>query len=90
MPENFSEMCPNSRALLILFRHGKVKRSDFEKKYGFSYRTASAACERLEDLGLTKYEALGDRRDTVYWSLTEKGEKAAEMLAALDEFIRTG
>lgn len=79
----------DAEILLFLYRNGRVVRRAF-KEGGFSYDGAKKALERFEDAGLTKYEAVGDYRDTVYWSLTEKGEKAAEMLAALDEFIRTG
>lgn len=85
-----SDLTMETKVLLILRNGNKIIRSYFTKEYGMNYITVKLALETLEDMGLTRYEALGDRRDTVYWSLTEKGEKAAEMLAALDEFIRNG
>lgn len=65
-------------------------RSAFRGKYGINYNTAQMALKQLEEWGLAEYEAIGDRRDTVYYFLTEKGKKAAQMLADLDEFIRSG
>lgn len=85
-----SDLTIETKVLLILRNGKRMIRSYFTKEYGMNYITVKSALETLENMGLTKYEALGDRRDTVYWSLTEKGEKAAKMLAALDEFIRTG
>lgn len=90
MNDDLSKQGSPTRLLVVLLSKGRVTRSSVSKKYGMDYRAAVAAFEYLEKLGLVLYEALGDRRDTVYWSLTEKGEKAARMLAELDEFIRNG
>lgn len=78
----------DAEILLFLYRNERVVRRAF-KENGFSYDGAKNALERFEDVGITQYEAVGDYRDTVYWSLTEKGKKAAEMLAELDEYIRS-
>lgn len=88
MTKAFSDCALEYRVLAILSKNKKLLRSDFTKTFGINYITVKSALENLEDMGLTKYEALGDRRDTVYWSLTDKGKKAAEMLSDLDEFIR--
>ena len=80
----------DSRIILYLSGKGRVIRRTIRDETGISYAAVLTTLERMENAGLTKYEAVGDYRDTVYWSLTEKGEKAAEMLAALDEFIRNG
>lgn len=80
----------DAKIILYLADKGKVVRRTIRDETGISYAAIKAALERLEDEKLTKYEALGDYRDTVYWSLTEKGEKAAAMLAAVDDFIRNG
>lgn len=79
----------DAEVLLFLYREKRVVRRAF-KDAGFSYVGAQNALERFESVGLTQYEAVGDYRDTVYWSLTPKGERAAEMLAELDDFIRNG
>ena len=88
MAETLSDLIIETKVLLILRQENKVMRSYFTKEYGMNYITVKLALETLENMGLARYEALGDRRDTVYWSLTEKGERAAEMLAALDDFIQ--
>lgn len=80
---------PDVKILAIMLDEGgRVKRSDFRKKYSMNYDTAKLALERLEAWRLVTYEAVGDRRDTVYWSLTEKGVKVAESLKEIDEYIR--
>lgn len=79
----------DAEILLFLYRNGRMVRRAF-KEGGFSYEGAKNALERFEDVGITKYEAVGDYRDTVYWSLTDKGMKAAAMLTAVDDFIRNG
>lgn len=80
----------DAKVLLYLSRRGKVVRRTIRDETGISYAAIKTALERMEDVGMTHYEAVGDYRDTVYWSLTEKGEKAAAMLAAVDDFIRNG
>lgn len=78
----------NVKLLLFLLDNGRIKRSEVKK--AFNYYSAKAALEDLESVGLTKYEAIGDHRDTVYWSFTEKGTKVAQTLKDLDDFIRGG
>ena len=79
----------DAKILILLLKHGKTKRSDFKHVYGMNYNTAKASLEYMETWKLTEYEALGDRRDTVYYSLTEKGKKVAQMLSEIDEYIRS-
>jgi hypothetical protein len=88
MEGEFSRNCPNTRLLILLLEYGKILRSSIQRKYGFNYRSGVTAFDYLEKLGLTLYEAKGDRLDTVYWSLTEKGMEVAERLKELDEYIR--
>jgi len=78
----------DAKVILFLFEKGRVVRRSFQTA-GFNYAGAMNALERFETVGITQYEAVGDHRDTVYWSLTEKGKKAAQMLADLDAFIRS-
>lgn len=77
----------NVRLLLFLLENGRIKRSEVKKE--FNYYSAKAALEDFASVGLTEYEAVGDHRDTVYWSLTEKGTKVARTLRDLDDFIRS-
>lgn len=90
MAVDFRGFCPDTRILVILLEQGRVKVGDFQRKYGVSHRPAVAALERLESLGLTAYMPTGDRYETVYWALTEKGVKVAESLKDIDEYIRNG
>lgn len=79
----------NAKVLMFLLENGRVKRRAFQEN-GFNYSSAIKSLEGMETVGVTRYEATGDRYDTVYWSLTDKGMKAAQMLKELDEFIQTG
>jgi len=81
---------PDVRSLIILIKHVKIKRSDLQTRYGMNYNVAKSALERLENLGLVLYEVTGDRYDTVYYSLTEKGRKVAQKLEEIDEIILNG
>ena len=87
MVQTYSGLGFETRILLFLLDNGRVVRRRF-KEAGFGYPEANKALERLESVGLTKYDAVGDYRDTVYWDLTEKGLKVARTLKELDEFIR--
>jgi len=71
--------------LLLLLERKEMKRSDFKIK--FNYNTAKNILERLESVKLTKHKALGDRRDTVIWSLTEKGIEVAKRARDLENYI---
>ena len=71
--------------LLLLLERKEMKRSDFKVK--FNYNTAKNILERLESVKLTKHKALGDRRDTVIWSLTDKGIEVAKRARDLENFI---
>jgi len=86
----FTGFCVDTKMLVILLKEEDVRRSAFSTIHKINYNTAKSALDRLEALDLVIYDAKGDRRDTVYYSLTEKGKKAAQMLADLDEFIRNG
>ncbi|MCL1811267.1 MAG: hypothetical protein FWG41_03495 [Methanomassiliicoccaceae archaeon] len=77
----------DARVLLLLLKHGEIKRSDFYKKYGVSYNASNAALDVFLKLGVTSFEECGDFRDTVVWRLTEKGEKIAQELSDLMSFI---
>ena len=88
MESKFSRNCPNTRLLILLLEQGTILRSSIQRKYGFSYRTGVAAFDYMEGLGLVSYDAKGDRLDTVYWSLTEKGAKIARILKEIDELIQ--
>ena len=71
--------------LLLLLDRKEMKRSDFKIK--FNYNTAKNILERLESVKLTKHKALGDRRDTVIWSLTDKGIVVAKRARELENYI---
>lgn len=88
MDERFSRQCPNSRLLVLLLEEGRILRSSVQKIHGFDYRAAKSAFEYLERSDLVIYEAVGDRRDTVYWSLTDKGMRVAHMLVEVDNLIK--
>ena len=82
----YEDLGYNAKILLFLLENGRVVRSKFKKS--FNYYSAKTALEDLESVGLTLYEAVGDHRDTVYWSLTEKGIEVAQRIKDLDDFIR--
>jgi DNA-binding MarR family transcriptional regulator len=90
MGESIVLFGPDAEVLLLLFSNGRMKRSAFQRQFGMNYNTALSALDRIEELDLAEHEALCDRRDTVFYELTDKGRKAARMLAELDEFIRSG
>jgi len=86
--ERFYQNQTNIKLLMLLRDNGRIVRSSIHRKYGLDYNYAKKSAEILESLGLVLYETTGDHNDTVYWSLTEKGKRAAWMLEELDEFIR--
>lgn len=71
--------------LLILLERGQMTRREFMAVT--SYDSAMKILRRLESVGLTEWEELGDRRDTMIWRLTPKGEKVAKMLKEVEQFI---
>lgn len=72
--------------LLILLEKGQMTRREFMAVT--SYDSAMKILRRLQTVGLTDAEEVGDRRDTIIWRLTPKGEKAAKMLKEVEDFIK--
>lgn len=77
-------------ANILIFMHGKdrILRRRFMDEGGFNFTSAKNALERLESVGLTEYQAVGDYRGSVYWSLTDKGKDVAKTFKELDDRIR--
>lgn len=73
--------------LIALLDNGPMNRGAFTKIT--NYDSAVKILRRLQSAGLTDSQELGDRRDTVIWRLTPKGEKAAKMLKEVEQFIET-
>jgi predicted transcriptional regulator len=71
--------------LIAMLHNGPMNRGAFVKYT--SYDSAIKILRRFESVGLTEWKELGDRRDTVMWNLTPKGEKVAKMLEEVEQCI---
>ncbi|MFQ5710139.1 MAG: winged helix-turn-helix transcriptional regulator [Candidatus Geothermarchaeales archaeon] len=72
-------------ALLELRERGGMRYSDLAKAVGHS-TTTSRALNAMEGMGLVKREVLAEKYRPVVYSLTEKGERLAEIALTLRDF----
>lgn len=87
MPIKYNGFGPDVRMMVLLLENGRMKRSSFSSDHGMNHNTAKAAFERLEKAGLALLEAVGDRRETTYWKLSDKGVEVANIIKKADDMI---
>jgi len=78
---------PDARVLMLLLEHDRINRSAFQSVYRMNIDAAKNSLNYFRSLGLTDFEEIGDRRDTMVWFLTDKGKIAAKLLAELIDLI---